>query len=132
MIPNLINTAIGIWLVCAAVLDPARIGRSDIVLASGVVVFVVAIWAYQADYLKWPATTAGALGAGLAAYAGFQLFESSGLVTFWIALFIGITVAVVSLWSVLYRRPSASEYASRGDSRQMRVGAGTVSVEARK
>lgn len=109
MIPNLINTTIGLWLVYAAVLNPAQIGVRAVVLASGVVVFGLAIWAYQVDYLKWPSTTAGVLGASLAVYAAV---EPSGLITFWVGLFVGIAMAVVSLWSVLYRRPSAPEYSS--------------------
>lgn len=132
MIPNLINTAIGIWLVYAAVLNPAELGGRLAVLASGIAVLVLAIWAYQADYLKWPATTAGALGAGLAVYAGIQLSESSGFVTFWIALFVGIAVAVASLWSALYRQPSAPEYSSHGDLRRTPDGAGAVPTGERK
>jgi hypothetical protein len=132
MIPNLINTAIGIWLVYAAVLNPAELGGRLAVLISGVVVFALAIWAYQADYLKWPATTAGALGAGLALYAGFQLSEPSGFVTFWVALFVGIAVAIVSLWSALYRHPSAPEYALRSDLRQPPAGPGTEPAGERK
>ena len=131
MIPNLINAAIGIWLVYAAVLNPGAIAGRVAVLASGVVVFVLAIWAYQGDYLKWPATTAGVLGAGLAVYAGLQLPEPSGFVTFWIALFAGITVAVVSLWSALYRQPSAPEY-SGGNFRQAPASPGAAPTEERK
>ncbi len=118
MIPNLINTAIGIWLVYAAVLNPAELGGRLAVLASGIAVFAFAIWAYLVDYLKWPATTVSTLGAALALYAGIKLSEPSGFVTFWVALFVGVAVAVVSLWSALYRQPSAPEYSSRGDLRQ--------------
>ncbi|MGH7813182.1 MAG: hypothetical protein ACREQI_04175 [Candidatus Binataceae bacterium] len=132
MIPNLINTAIGLWLVYAAVLNPAEIGGAAVVVASGVVVFVVAIWAYQADYLKWPATTTGALGAGLAVYAGFRLFEPSGFITFWIVLFAGVTIAIVSLWSAIYRRPGAPEYAASREPHQMPAGAGAAPAEAHK
>jgi hypothetical protein len=114
MIPNLVNTAIGIWLVYAAVLNPGEIAGRVSVLVSGVVVLVLAIWAYQDDYLKWPALTAGALGAAFAVYAGLLPSDSSGFVTFWIALFLGSALAVVSLWSALYRQPSAPEYSSGG------------------
>ncbi len=111
MIPNLINTAIGIWLVYAAVLNPSELGARMAVFASGIVIFLLAIWAYQGDYLKWPSVTAALLGAAFAIYAGVRLFGEQGLVTFWVALFIGIAIAIVSFWSVLYRQPSAPEYA---------------------
>jgi hypothetical protein len=114
MIPNLINTAIGLWLVYAAVLNPAEIGGRAVVLACGVVVFGVAIWAYRADYLKWPSTTAGILGASLAVYAAVEASGTSGFITFWVGLFVGIAMAVVSLWSALYRQPSAPEYYAGG------------------
>ena len=118
MIPNLINTVIGLWLVYAAVINPAALGGRWAVLGSGIAVLLIAFWAYRIDYLKWPATSAGVVGVGLAVYAGFQLFEPSGFVTFWVVLFAGIAVAVVSLWSALYRKPSAPEYASRHDRRR--------------
>ena len=113
MIPNLINTLIGIWLVYAAVLNPTELGGRLEVFGAGIAALAVAVWAYQADYIKWPATTAGALGAAFALYAGFESSEPSGFLTFWIALFVGIAIAIVSLWSALYRQPSAPEYASR-------------------
>lgn len=111
MIPSLINTAIGIWLVYAAVLNPSELGARMAVFASGVVIFLLAIWAYRLDYLKWPSVTVALLGAAFAIYAGLRLFEESRFLTFWVALFIGVAVAIVSLWSVLYRQPSAPEYA---------------------
>jgi uncharacterized membrane protein HdeD (DUF308 family) len=114
MIPNLINTAIGIWLVYAAVLNPTEIAGRVSVLVSGVVVLALAIWAYQDDYLKWPALTSGVLGAAFAVYAGLLPSDSSDFVTFWIALFFGSALAVVSLWNALYRQPSAAEYSSGG------------------
>jgi len=130
MTPNLINTVVGIWLVYAAVLKPTELEERLAVLVSGIAIFALAIWAYQTDYLKWPATTVGALGAGLALYAGFQLSEPSGFVTFWVALFVGIAVAIVSLWSALYRQPSAPEYAARSAPRQTSNSSEVVSAEA--
>jgi len=132
MIPNLINTVIGIWLVYAAVLKPIELGGRLAVLASGIAIFALAISAYRADYLKWPATTVGVLGGGLALYAGFQLSEPSGFVTFWVALFVGIGVAIVSLWSALYRQPSAPEYAAHGAQRQTSTGSEAAPAEARE
>jgi len=131
MIPNLINTVIGIWLVYAAVLNPAALGGRMAILGSGIVVLLIAIWAYRVDYLKWPATTAGVLGVGLAVDAGVRLLEPSGFVTFWVVLFAGIAVAVVSLWSALYRKPSASEYASRHDRRRPAARTATVPTGGR-
>jgi uncharacterized membrane protein HdeD (DUF308 family) len=119
-------------LVYAAVLEPAELGERLAILASGVAIFTLAIWAYQTDYLKWPATTAGVLGVGLALYAGFQLSEPSGFVTFWVALFVGIAVAIVSLWSSLYRQPSAPEYAARGAQLQTSTGSEAVAAEAQE
>jgi hypothetical protein len=131
MIPNLVNTAIGIWLVYAGALDPAEMAARPLVLASGVVIFALAIWAYQGDYLKWPATIAGVVGACLVMYAGFRLSESSAFVSFWVAIFAGITVAVASLWSALYRRPSTPEYSS-GNIRQPPASPRSQSTEERK
>jgi hypothetical protein len=132
MIPNLINTVVGIWLVYAAVLEPAELGERFAILASGIAIFVLAIWAYQTDYLKWPATTAGVFGAGLAGYAGLQLSEPSGFVTFWVALFVGIAVAIVSLWSAVYRRPSAPQYAARSTQRQTSTTCEAVPAEVQE
>jgi hypothetical protein len=132
MIPNLINTVVGVWLVYAAVLKPAELGERLAIIASGAAIFALAIWAYQTDYLKWPATTAGVLGAGLAVYAGFQLSGQSGFVTFWVALFVGIGVAIVSLWSALYRQPSAPDYAARSIQRQASTGSAAVAAEAQE
>ena len=132
MTPNLMNTVLGIWLVYAAVLKPAELEARLAVLASGIAIFALAIWAYQADYLKWPATTVGALGAGLALYAGIKLSEPAGFVTFWVALFVGIAVAIVSLWSALYRQPSAPDYAVRSAPRHNSTGSEAVSAEAQE
>ena len=132
MIPNLINTVIGVWLVYAAVLQPIELGERLAFLASGVAILALAIWAYQTDYLKWPATTVGVLGAGLGLYAGFQLSQPYGFVTFWVALFVGIAVAIISLWSALYRQPSAPEYAALGAPRQSSNGSEAILRETQK
>ncbi len=110
MIPNLVNTLVGIWLVYLAVLNPAVIGEGrKAVYISGLVILVLGYWARGSDYVKWYSSTIIVLGILLLATAGleFILWWSEAL-TFWMVFWVGNAVAVISLWAVLYR-PQAED-----------------------
>jgi len=104
MIPNLINTVIGIWLVYLAILNPALLGEGGKrIYISGIVVLVLGVWARGSDYVKWYSGTNIVLGIILLLTAALQLVLWSEAITFWTVFWVGITVAVISLWAVLYR-----------------------------
>jgi len=109
MIPNLVNTLVGIWLVYLAVLNPAGIGAGRKALyVSGLVILVLGYWARGSDYVKWYSSTNIVLGVILLLTAGLQLVLWSGEITFWMVFWSGNAVAVISLWAVLYR-PQAED-----------------------
>lgn len=104
MVPNLINAIIGIWLVYLAVLNPALIGEGrKVVYIAGIGVLVLGVWARGSDYVKWYSSTNIVLGVILLLTAGLQFILWSEAITFWMVFWIGMTVAIISLWAVLYR-----------------------------
>lgn len=109
MVPNLVNTLVGIWLVYLAVLNPALIGEGRrAVYISGFVILVLGYWARGSDYVKWYSSTNIVLGILLLATAGLQFILWSEAITFWMVFWVGNAVAVISLWAVLYR-PNAED-----------------------
>jgi len=111
MMPNLLNTLLGMALVYCAILAPGWI-NSNIwpMLGSGVLVALFAWWARAGDKLKWFNLVNATLGIaliflGLAASAT----EIPQLVMFWWVFWVGIIVAVLAFWSTLYTRDSSSE-----------------------
>jgi len=104
MIPNLINTIIGIWLVYLAVLNPARLGDGGkIVCAAGIAVLILGFLARASDHAKWFSSTNISLGVILLLTAASQLVLPSEAITFWMVFWVGLGAAMVSLWAVLYR-----------------------------
>ena len=109
MIPNLINTVIGIWLVYVAVLNPSLIGAGTwTIYASGLAIVVVAFWARASDFMTWYSSTNVVFGFTLLLTAGSQAILWSEAITFWVVFWTGISVGVISLWAVLYR-PEVTE-----------------------
>jgi hypothetical protein len=108
MIPNIVNTVIGIVLVYAAVLRPALIESSYALFIAGVIVIVLTILGRSSTHGQWFAQTNIALGAALVALAVLRMAElTPSLALFWGAFWVGLVVAVVALWAVLYRPSSA-------------------------
>lgn len=105
MIGNLLNILIGLWLAYSVIrADPAgAINNLALAIAAVVVVFL-ATWARRTDYMKWPSATNIVLGVTfLLAAASRWAVGMAPLVSFWLILLAGITLAIVAMWSLLYR-----------------------------
>jgi len=111
MIPALLDGLVGLWLVWVAVLDPALADEHPgSITMSAVVLILLGIAAYRADYLKWPGIIDIAVGAVLLALCLVTHITAASALTFWSLFWSGCVVGVVSLWSVFYRRgPAAAE-----------------------
>lgn len=105
MIPNLLNTLLGIALVYCAVLSPGVLsGNTWGMFIAGVAVIVFALWARTADAIKWFNTTNVALGAVLLVLGVLRATtELHPLLVFWSLFWIGSIVSVFALWSGLYK-----------------------------
>jgi len=78
------------------------------IAVAGMAAMALAAWARRSDAMLWPSATNIALGGivTLVAVVGrVQGFDP--LAAFWIILLAGIALAIVALWSILYR-PIAS------------------------
>jgi len=109
MIGNLLNGLVGLWLVYSAIFATPAGNMSNTGLAiAGVAVIVLAAWARQTDPLGWYSATNLVLGAVLLLEAAVRRAVAvEPLVSFWSILLIGIAVAIVALWSLLYRPDGA-------------------------
>jgi membrane-bound ClpP family serine protease len=103
VIANIINSLIGIWVVYLAVLNPSALeaGKWTFVIA-GLTVLVLALIARQTDHSKWHSSTDAVLGIVLIVAGIIQEFVPLEALAFWVAFWIGVTVAVVSLWAAIY------------------------------
>ena len=109
MIGNLLNGLVGLWLVYSAIFATPAGNMSNIGLTiSSVAIIVLAAWARQTDPAGWQSATNLALGVVLFLEAAARwAVEVAPLVSFWSILLIGIAVAIVALWSLLYRPDKA-------------------------
>ena len=111
MIPNLVNTVLGIALVYSAILDPGLLeGRPGRTAAVAVVICALALWARRSEADKWLNATNAVLGGLLLVLAWLQV-QAWTLLTFWGLFWIGILVAVLALWSLLLQREQARSQA---------------------
>jgi hypothetical protein len=109
MIAHILNALLGMWLAYAAILAPPLLSQSRWPMAIvGAAIVVLGVLARPGEHLKWAGTTDIALGGILAAAALAGAVAGSAAFGFWIVLWIGVIVAVVSLWSALYRPRAAS------------------------
>jgi hypothetical protein len=110
MIANSLTVLIGLWLSYRVIFSiPAGALNQIEMLSTGVAVILLALWARRTDLLGWHSGTNIVLGVGLLLLGAVQ--RAAGvepLVSFWIILLIGITVAIAAMWSILYR-PNAAE-----------------------
>ncbi len=103
MIPNVLNALVGVALVYAAILQPALINAGvGPLLTAAIVMFVLAFWAKRSDHHQWQNSINMALAVILAAVT-LQQFAGVPSGNFWAAFWVGISVAVLSLWAALYR-----------------------------
>jgi hypothetical protein len=108
MIPNLLNTLVGLWLSYMAIFPQAMgPGRERLVLGAAILIVALAAWARRSDTLPWQATTTIVTGSLLAVLMlAAQVIPVSPVLMFWCVLWAGLTAATLSLWGALYR-PSA-------------------------
>ena len=106
MIPNLLNIVLGLALVYCAILAPGWLSPAHWpLLAAGVVVAILAWWARSGDKLKWFNLTNALLGMALALLGVVSLAtEVPRLALFWWTFSVGIIVATLAFWSVVYER----------------------------
>jgi hypothetical protein len=105
MIGNLLNVLVGLWLAYSVIFATPAGNMNNIALAAAAVaVIVFAVWARQTDPMGWQSGTNVVLGAVLLlAVAVRWAVEVAPLVSFWIILLVGIAVAILAMWSMLYR-----------------------------
>ena len=109
MIPNLLNTLLGIALVYCAILAPDLVKGAASLPAAGIGIIVLGLWARPGDKIKWFNRVNTILGAALVLLAiGRALTEVHPLVMFWWVFWVGIIVAVLAFWSVLYSRDASA------------------------
>src|SRR5574337_5404 len=103
MIPNIINTLVGLFLAYLVVLQPLWVERQYFpLLVFAAVIFSMALWARRTDPARWFSSVNIVLAVLLAILALLPLPTLPNL-TFWGGFWIGILVPVVALWAVLYR-----------------------------
>ena len=109
MIPNGLNTIIGIALVYCAILAPDPLHNTVWLLAAaGVGIIALGLWARSSDRLKWFNLVNVILGAALVMLGiARTLTAVHPLVMFWWVFWVGIVVAVLALWSALYTYDSS-------------------------
>jgi hypothetical protein len=105
MIGNLLNILVGLWLAYSAIFaNPAGAMNNVALAASAIAIIIFAVWARQSDSLGWQSGTNIVLAAVLLAVAVVRwAIGVAPLVCFWIILLVGISVAIVAMWSLLYR-----------------------------
>jgi hypothetical protein len=105
MIANLATILVGLWLAYRAIFSIPANNMSQIELAAaGVAVILLALWARRTDSMTWQSGTTIVLGViVLLLAAAHRTVGADPLLSFWIILLIGITAAIVAMWSILYR-----------------------------
>ena len=105
MIPNLLNTLVGLWLAFAAIFPMVVASHRvlDLAFAAGATIGL-AIWSRRSDAMTWHSTGTMVAGAWLGLLLIIQHYVSvSAVVEFWIILWMGLISSTFSLWAMLYR-----------------------------
>jgi hypothetical protein len=109
MIPNVLNTILGIALVYCAILAPDSMNAAASLPASGVGIIVLGLWARRGDKVKWFNRVNTILGAALVLLGIVRTMTAvHPLVMFWWVFWVGIIVAVLAFWSLLYRHDASA------------------------
>jgi hypothetical protein len=105
MVANLLNILVGLWLAYSAIFaNPAGAINNVALAGAAVAIGVFAVWARQTDFLRWQSGTNIVLAAVLLVLAVLRwVIGVAPLVAFWIILLAGIAVAILAMWSILYR-----------------------------
>jgi hypothetical protein len=105
MIANALIILTGLWLSYRAIFSiPAGQMSPAEMIAAGIIVIMLALWARQTDLMTWYSGTCIALGLIVVALSiARYMIGVEALVSFWMVLLIGIAVAIIAMWSTLYR-----------------------------
>ena len=108
MIPNLLNTLLGLWLTYVAIFPASISGqRYPWLLAAAALAAALALWARRSDYSTWQSTATIIAAAALALLLVVSwLWTASPELMFWGVLWAGLVSATFSLWAAIYRQPS--------------------------
>lgn len=108
MIPNILNTLVGLTLAYAVVLRPAWAGQRFLPFgAFALVILVLALWARRSDARRWFSNVNIVLAVILGILATLPLATLPNL-TFWGGFWVGALVPTIALWAVLYRPAPAA------------------------
>ena len=115
MIANFVTILVGLWLAYRAIFSiPAgELSQTEMIVA-GVAVILLALWARRSDFMRWYSAISIVLGLIILVLAALhRIVGIEPLVSFWMILLIGITVAIVAMWSILYRPDTTQPAESR-------------------
>lgn len=103
MIPNLVNTLLGLGLMYATVLHHTWVEQQYLPFGAFALVFLVmALWARRTDAHPWFSNVNIVLAIALGALSLLPLPTLPNL-TFWGGFWIAALVPTVALWAALYR-----------------------------
>jgi len=105
MIANLLTVLTGLWLSYRAIfsIPSGQMSQAEM-MAAGIVVILLALWARRTDLMGWYSGTCIALGLIVLVLSGARhAIGVEPLESFWMILLIGIVVAITAMWSMLYR-----------------------------
>ncbi|HET7261491.1 MAG TPA: hypothetical protein VFK60_06655 [Casimicrobiaceae bacterium] len=103
MIPNIINTIVGLALAYVVVLHPTWAGQRFVPLGVfALVILVMALWARRSDARRWFSAVNIVLAVVLGLLSLLPLATMPNL-TFWGGFWIGCLVPTIALWAVIYR-----------------------------
>ena len=113
MIANVLNFLIGLGVSYVAIFDTANAHVHWILAPVGIAIVVLALIARRSDFSGWQSTTNTVLGIVLLVITVINwAVPVSPLITFWINLWVGLTVASLALWAALYHpKENATESA---------------------
>jgi hypothetical protein len=104
MIPNLLNTLLGLWLAYVAIFPASISARFPWLLAAAALTAALAFWARRSDHSVWQSTATIIAAVALALLLTVSwLWAASPILMFWGVLWAGLVSATFSLWAALYR-----------------------------
>ena len=109
MIANPLIILTGLWLSYRAIfsIPTGQMSEVEMVLA-GIAVVLLALWARRTDSMTWFSGTSIVLGLIIVALSvARRTIGGDPLVSFWMVLLIGIVIAIIAMWSMLYRPDTA-------------------------
>lgn len=112
MIPNLLNTLLGLVITYVAIF-PTTIGAHyhRWLFGAAMLTVALALWARHSDYAPWHSTMTIIAAVTLAVILGADRFLiSSAVLLFWGVLWVGLVSATLSLWAAIYH-PSVADVA---------------------